>query len=65
MGAKRPAGPTDPFSSPLMTRNDVANFLQVSVRTVQRLIDDKKLSVVRIGRSVRIHPDALKTLIGG
>jgi|tagenome__1003787_1003787.scaffolds.fasta_scaffold20858339_2 excisionase family DNA binding protein len=49
---------------PLLTVRQVAETLQLSSRTVWRLIDDERLRVVRIGRSVRVHPDALAALIG-
>jgi excisionase family DNA binding protein len=55
------------FTAPddhLLTVSQVAKKLQVSTRTVWRLIDDERLRVARIGRSVRIHPDAVAALIG-
>jgi excisionase family DNA binding protein len=49
---------------PLLTVRQVAETLQLSSRTVWRLINDERLQVVRIGRSVRVHPDAFAALIG-
>ena len=49
----------------LLSAAEVAEVLNVSIRTVRRLIKDKKLSVVHVGRAVRIRPEALETLIGG
>ena len=48
---------------PLMTAHEVADLLQVSLRTVRRLIADGRLTVVRIGRSVRISKVALEGLL--
>ncbi len=47
----------------LMTAHEVATLLQVSVRTVRRLIADGTLPVVRIGRSVRISKVAFEGLL--
>jgi excisionase family DNA binding protein len=59
-----------PKSSPtsrrfLLTAAEVAEILHVSIRSVRRLIKDGKLPIVRVGRSVRIRPEALETLIDG
>ena len=51
------------LGEPLLTIKDVARFLNCSKRTVQRLIDSRDLEVVRIGRSVRVRPEALKAFI--
>jgi len=48
----------------LLTVPEVAQKLNLSTRTVWRLIDDGRLSCVRIGRSVRIEPQALRSLVG-
>jgi excisionase family DNA binding protein len=47
----------------LLIVTQVAERLQVSPRTVWRLIEDGRLKVVRIGRSVRVHPDAVTALM--
>jgi excisionase family DNA binding protein len=60
-----PGGPSDPLSSRLLTLHDVADRLQVSPRTVRRLIDKGELGSIRIGRCVRIRPEVLKKLIAG
>jgi len=44
---------------------EVAAVLNVSIRTVRRLIADRKLDTVRIGRVVRIRQDPLIELIEG
>jgi excisionase family DNA binding protein len=49
---------------PLLTVKEVAQILRVSERTVRRLIVEKKLRVVRIGRSVRVGPNAVAALTG-
>jgi excisionase family DNA binding protein len=48
----------------LLTVPEVAEILKLSCRTVRRLIEDKRLRVVHIGRAVRVHPDAVTALIG-
>jgi excisionase family DNA binding protein len=52
-------------SQSLMTAHEVADLLQVSLRTVRRLIADGRLPVVRIGRSVRISREAFEGLLTG
>ncbi|MEO8656239.1 MAG: helix-turn-helix domain-containing protein [Ramlibacter sp.] len=49
----------------LMTVAEVASQLQVSTRTVRRLIAADELKVVRIGRAIRIHPADLKAYVTG
>jgi excisionase family DNA binding protein len=49
----------------LLTAAEVAEILNVSTRSVRRLIKDGKLPIVRVGRAVRILPEALETLIDG
>jgi len=51
-------------SSNLLTIANVAASLQVSTKTVCRLINRGELDTIRIGRSIRIQPEALKLLIG-
>ena len=48
---------------PLMTASEVAELLQVSLRTVRRLIADGTLPVARVGRSVRISTETLDALL--
>jgi excisionase family DNA binding protein len=60
---------TDPRSStadnrPLRTVQGAADRLNVSTRTVRRLIDAGELPVVRIARSIRITDEDLDALIG-
>ena len=50
-------------SSSLLTIANVAALLQVSTKTVRRLIDRGELDAIRIGRSIRIQPMALALLI--
>lgn len=49
--------------APLLTRQQVAEHCQVSPRTVDRWIEDELLKVIKIGRSVRIHPYDLDAFI--
>jgi excisionase family DNA binding protein len=68
---RRPSTPpgSDAASSPtppprLLTTADVATRLQVSVKTVRRLISVGSLATLRIGRSVRVTEEALAALTG-
>ena len=60
---------TDPnrrfrFFPQLLTVPEVAEILRVSPRTVRRMIDDKRLPVVHLGRAVQVRVEALAALIG-
>ena len=57
-------GPNPPTAiERLLTIDEVAEILGVSKRTVVRMIDDGRLKKVKgLGRSVRIHPRALRRL---
>jgi excisionase family DNA binding protein len=48
-----------PPSRKLLTVAKVADRLQVSIRTVRRLIASEKIKTLRIGRAVRVSPAAL------
>ena len=43
----------------LLTVKDVAKALQVQVSTVRAWIFHRRLKVVRLGKTVRIHPSTL------
>jgi excisionase family DNA binding protein len=47
----------------LLTVAEVAELLRLSVRSVRRLIAEKQLRVVRVGRSVRVRPEDLKSFL--
>ena len=51
--------------SPLLTVRDAAARLQVSERTLWRLIARGELAIHRVGRSVRIAPSDLGALLEG
>ena len=55
--------PTVPQSARLMTVAEVANHLQVSIRTVRRQIASQELKVVRIGKAVRVRPADLLAFV--
>ena len=42
----------------LLTVDQLANRWQVSTRTIRRMIKKKQIPVIRIGRTLRIHPKA-------
>jgi excisionase family DNA binding protein len=47
----------------LLTLQQVADRLQVSMSTVRRLVDSGKLKAVRIGRNLRVRPEDLAVYI--
>ena len=55
-------GPPQPFGG-MRTIDETAEMINVSSRTVRRLIDSGKLAVHRFGRSVRISEIDLAQLI--
>jgi excisionase family DNA binding protein len=55
MARNRDAGDDGQHPEQLMTVDQVAGCWQVHPRTVRRIIEKKKIAVVRIGRSVRIR----------
>jgi len=50
-------------TAPLLTRQESAERLNQSVRTIDNLIAAGELQVVRIGRSIRIRPSAIEYFI--
>ena len=59
----KPPKPELPAAPRLVTIKDVAERLQVSGRTIHRLIAAGDLIVIRIGRSVRVSEQALKAFL--
>ncbi len=60
MARQSDAGPVvETCGASLMTAAEVAHFLKVSIRSVRRHIRSGELPVLRIGRAVRISPEAL------
>ncbi len=51
-------------SVPLLTKDQVADLLQVSRRTVERMEENGELQPVRIGRIVRYRPEDIEAFIG-
>jgi len=47
----------------LLTLQQVADRLQVSISTVRRLVDAGELRAVRIGRNLRVRPEDLAAYI--
>ena len=45
--------------TPLLTKTEVADYLRVSVRSVERFIESGDLAAHGIGGKTRIHPDDL------
>jgi excisionase family DNA binding protein len=50
-------------SETLLTVKDVAARLALSTKSIYRLIEAEELKVVRLGGTVRIHPDDLRAFI--
>ena len=48
----------------LMTVDEAAELLQLSTRQTWRLIADGRLQVKRVGRSIRVTPEAIAALLG-
>jgi len=49
--------------TPLLTLQDSADILQVSMKTLRRRIDAGELPVIRDGRILRVHPNDLARYI--
>lgn len=50
-------------SAKLLTVAEAAWLLNLSQKTVRRMIEAGNLAVVRIGRSIRIHPEVIEKII--
>jgi excisionase family DNA binding protein len=50
-------------SAKLLTVAEAAWLLNLSLKTVRRLISADELAVIRIGRSVRIHPEVIEKIM--
>lgn len=44
----------------LLTVDQVAEYLGVSRTTVRKLIAERRIETYRVGRRIRIHPDAVE-----
>ena len=55
--------PDAPSPLRLLTVDDVAEALRLSSRTIRRMIASGQLPVIRLGRTVRVHPSALIELM--
>jgi excisionase family DNA binding protein len=49
--------------APLLITKEVAILLRVNPRTVQRLVHDRRIPVVFVGRSMRFRPEAISKFI--
>lgn len=61
-GTNRALVPASP-SSKLLTVAEVAWLLNLSQKTVRRMIMCGNLAVIRIGRSIRIHPQVIEKIM--
>jgi excisionase family DNA binding protein len=55
--------PTPNSVPPLLTVTEIADRLQVSLRTVRRLIKSERIKILRIGGSIRVAPAALEAYL--
>ncbi len=55
----------DQHNNHLLTLEQVADYLSVSSRTVRRLIDDKQLRCIQVGRQKRFDPKDLEAYVKG
>ena len=51
------------YSAKLLTVAEAAWLLNVSEKTIRRMIEAGNLTVIRLGRSVRIHPEVIEKII--
>ena len=51
-------------SARALTAADLANALQVSVRTIRRMIAAGEVRVIRLGRSVRVPMEEANRILG-
>lgn len=52
-----------PDTARLLTREEAADVLNVSVRTLDALEEAGKIRAIRIGRSVRYHPETVDRFV--
>ena len=57
------ASPDLPALPRLLTVEQVAEYLQMSTRHIRRLLANGELAHVRIGRMVRIRPEAVEAML--
>lgn len=50
-------------TSPLLTLDEAAEYLSVTPRFVRRLVAERRLAKVKLGKFVRIHRDDLDAFI--
>jgi excisionase family DNA binding protein len=57
--------PNDPDPAPcmLLTSEQAAEYLQVSVRTIKNLMSDAQLAYIKVGRSTRVHRNDIEEYI--
>jgi len=48
----------------LFTRRNVSESLQISMRTLDRMTKDGKITAVKVGKSIRYRPSDIKAIIG-
>jgi len=53
------------MESPLLSRPEAAQFLHISLRSLDGMLADGTLKPVRFGKTVRLHRDALDSLARG
>jgi len=51
------------MDDPLLTIREIAKFLNVSIRTVQRMVKRGDLDAIRVGGQIRVRRSALDMLL--
>ena len=54
---------SETMAGPLMSPAEVAGRLRITIRMTYKLIRERRLRVIRIGRLIRIHQSELETFL--
>jgi excisionase family DNA binding protein len=60
-----PVGATQPLFDKLLTADDVASILAISVKSVYRLAKTRRIPAINIGRVVRFKPEDIAEIRHG
>jgi excisionase family DNA binding protein len=64
-GTARSSGTSTALGRPLLDTDAVAAALCVTPRHIQRLVSERRIPHVKVGRFVRFDPDELKSWLDG
>jgi excisionase family DNA binding protein len=54
---------TAPEATLLLTRQEAANAMRISLRTLDQIVASNELKVVKIGRAIRVRRGTLESFI--